>query len=83
MFLGGNGNLVLQVPTPEFVFSWAREFVPIVSGPEEIPSLPLADWHAAPGQHEVLVLFRVIYSLNRRAVVKLGKDVFSPGLFHC
>lgn len=48
VFLGGNGNLVLQVPTPEFVFFfWEREFVPIVSGPEEIPSLPLADWHAA------------------------------------
>lgn len=51
VFLRGNGNLVLQVSTPEFVFSWEREFVPIVSGPEEIPSLPLADWHAALGQH--------------------------------
>lgn len=51
VFLGGNGNLELQVPTPEFVFSWEREFVPIVSGPEEIPSLPLADWHAALRQH--------------------------------
>lgn len=51
VFLGGNGNLVLQVPTPEFVFSWEREFVPIVSGPEEIPFFPLADKHAALGQH--------------------------------
>lgn len=24
VFLGGNGNLELQVPTPEFVFSWGK-----------------------------------------------------------
>lgn len=54
----------MQVPTPEFVFSWEREFVPIVSGPEEIPFFPLADKHAAGpdlcGRHVIALLQPVL-----------------------